>query len=179
MSAESAIITIESQRELAEKSQVNSAKNMISHLESHTDIDQFQQYKDNFVSGFSVTDWSSGKSKYTMKCSSSWEALEFVSKSGKLKKSLFLNMLRSVTLGRRPGGHSTLIGKARSDCAFYLECTNTNKTKKKSGNIMYVDLEASSSSACSTIVQALRLLHRIFKVNPNQLKNPDHDGSRS
>ena len=86
---------------------------------------------DNLVSGYSVTDWSSGKSKYIMKCSSSWEALEFVSKSGKLKKSVFLNMFRSVTVGRRPGGHSTLIGKARSDCAFYLECTNNNKTKKK------------------------------------------------
>ena len=107
------------------------AKNMISHLESHTDIDQFQQYVDDLVSGYSVTDWSSGKSKYIMRCSSSWEALEFVSKSGKLKKTVFLNMFRSVTVGRRPGGHSTLIGKARSDCAFYLECTNNNKTKKK------------------------------------------------
>ena len=97
----------------------------------------------------------------------------------KVKKSLFLNLLRSVTVGRRPGGHSTLLGKARSDCAFYLEYTNNNKTKKKSGNIVYVDLEASSSSVCSTIVQGLRLLHRIFKVNPNQLKDPDYDGSRS
>ena len=174
--AESAILTIESQRELGDKPKASntSSKNMISHLESHDNLDHFAEFRESFLSGtFNVVDWSSGKSKYTIKCSETWDSLQFCNKKGKVKKTIFLDNLRSITVGRRSGGHSSITGKAKADRAFYLEHTGNANKKKKSNSASFADLESPSSSDCNQVVQGLRLLHRLYKVNPNQLKNPD------
>ena len=174
--AESAILTIESQRELGDKPKASntSSKNMISHLESHDNLDHFAEFRESFLSGtFKVVDWSSGKSKYTIKCSETWDSLQFCNKKGKVKKTIFLDNLRSITVGRRSGGHSSITGKAKADRAFYLEHTGNASKKKKSNSASFADLESPSSSDCNQVVRGLRLLHRLYKVNPNQLKNPD------
>ena len=88
---------------------------------------------------FKVVDWSSGKSKYTIKCSETWDSLQFCNKKGKVKKTIFLDNLRSITVGRRSGGHSSITGKAKADRAFYLEHTgNANKKKIGMGSYKYI-----------------------------------------
>ena len=100
-----------------------------------------------------------------MKCSSNYDELQFLSqlKSKAMKRVLPLDDIKSATIGRRYGGHSSLTGKAKQELSFYITIKGGNASIEKDA---FVDLEGKTQNDVSNMVRAIRSLLRVWREDP-------------
>ena len=171
LAAKGAIMTIEAQLNLMKTSSmgVNFSKNMFRHLDRETSFDKLAESRQALSSGIIVVDWSMSKKVMRMKCSSNYDELQFLSqlKSKAMKRVLPLDDIKSVTIGRRYGGHSSLTGKAKQELSFYITIKGGNASIEKDA---FVDLEGKTQNDVSNMVRAIRSLLRVWREDPEAVK---------
>ena len=171
LAAKGAIMTIEAQLNLMKTSSmgVNFSKNMFRHLDRETSFDKLAESRQALSSGIIVVDWSMSKKVMRMKCSSNYDELQFFSqlKSKAMKRVLPLDDIKSVTIGRRHGGHSSLTGKAKQELSFYITIKGGNTSIEKDA---FVDLEGKTQNDVSNMVRAIRSLLRVWREDPEAVK---------